>query len=647
MDSTPAAPPGRFLLGTAGHIDHGKTTLLRALTGIDCDRLPEEKQRGLTIDIGFAKLDLPPYQLDVIDVPGHERFIKNMLAGAVGIDVALLTVAADDSVMPQTREHLAILNLLGVECGVVAITKADRVGADWLELVDEDVRQLVAGTFLEGAAIVRTALPGEGPAMGLDELRDALRRVCQSARAKADSGIFRMPIDRSFSVPGRGTVVTGTVWSGQLDVHESIEWLPEVRDVTVRDLQHHGSEVERVRYRQRAAINISSVHHRQVERGQELATAGYLRPSRRLTVELQVLVDSPRAIQHRSLSRVYLGTQEIMARIELLDGPRLEPGECGLAQLQCATAALSVAGQSLIVREQSPLTTIGGGRVLQPCAPAIRRRQRQRVERLQGLRSQDALQRSETAVFFYGVQPWNELNLCRDAALSRCNCRTVVRRLVDCGRLIELTAGDRLVGCIHIDVFTELQQRIVRSVGAYHREQPLAAGLPRAEVAQQSHWRHDSLVLEAILQQLIDSGGLRGDKHLVALPSFAPRLTDAQEGLRQKLLALVLESGMKPRTLAELARATQAEERDVRRMLQLCVTAGELVHLGTELHLHRQTDSLLRDALRQVWRDKEGFTVSQFCKQFDTTRKYAIPICEYLDRIGATRRAGNLRRVCS
>ena len=241
-----------LILGTAGHIDHGKTTLLRALTGIDCDRLPEEKQRGITIDIGFAHLDLEPFQLGIVDVPGHERFIKNMLAGAVGVDIALLVVAADDSVMPQTCEHLSILQLLGVRHGVVAITKCDRVESSWLDLVEDDVRSLVKGTFLESAPVVHTAVSSDGSAQGLDQLRTAIRSVCEQVTQICPSELLRLPVDRAFTVQGLGTVVTGTVWSGRLNVGDEIELLPTKKKVAVRGLQNHGVQAEHVVRGQRA-----------------------------------------------------------------------------------------------------------------------------------------------------------------------------------------------------------------------------------------------------------------------------------------------------------------------------------------------------------------------------------------------------------
>ena len=282
-----------LVLGTAGHIDHGKTALVRALTGVDTDRLPAEKERGITIDLGFAALDLGEYHLALIDVPGHERFIRNMLAGASGLDLAMLIVAADDSVMPQTREHLEILRLLGLAGGVIVLTKCDLADATWLDLVEEEVRSLVRGTFLENAAIVRTsAVTGQG----LDELKEALRVLCSAVKPRHDQGVFRMAIDRSFTIAGHGTVVTGTVASGSVTVGDELEWQPEGRTVRVRGLHRHDRPVERIGRGSRAAVNLVGVHHSEIHRGQELAAPGYLEASRILSVELTESADGRSAV---------------------------------------------------------------------------------------------------------------------------------------------------------------------------------------------------------------------------------------------------------------------------------------------------------------------------------------------------------------
>src|SRR6201997_3133689 len=319
-----------LILGTAGHIDHGKTSLVKALTGIDCDRLPEEKARGITIDIGFAILDLPPYRLGIVDVPGHERFVKNMLAGATGIDLAVLVVAADDSVMPQTREHLEILRLLGLRHGVIALTKCDLVDETTREVVELEIRELVHGSFLESAPIIRTSAH---TGQGLEELKSAIKEVCRKIEDRPGHEWFRLAIDRSFIVQGHGTVVTGSVTSGRVRVGDEVEWLPRGGKGRIRSLQNHDRPGEEVHRGQRAAINLAGVHHEDVVRGQEVATPGYLVPSRVLTVRLHCLADIKRPIKHRAPARFHVGTAEIMGAISLLDCDAIEPGQWALAQV--------------------------------------------------------------------------------------------------------------------------------------------------------------------------------------------------------------------------------------------------------------------------------------------------------------------------
>ncbi|HEY2155933.1 MAG TPA: selenocysteine-specific translation elongation factor, partial [Isosphaeraceae bacterium] len=308
--------PRQFVLGTAGHIDHGKTALVRALTGVDTDRLPDEKRRGITIDLGFAALDVAPHRLAIVDVPGHERFIRNMLAGASGVDLALLVIAADDSVMPQTREHLEILRILGIRAGVVAITKCDLAEPSWVDLVAEEARSLVAGTFLEGAPILRTSAAA---GLGIDELKSNLQKLCATLRPRPDPGPFRMAVDRSFTVAGHGTVVSGTVASGAVALGEGLDWLPRGGSVRVRGLHRHDRPVSSVGRGARAAINLAGVHHAEMVRGDELAEPGYLKPSRVLSVELEVHAELAARLRHRSRYRLHIGTAEVGATLSLLN----------------------------------------------------------------------------------------------------------------------------------------------------------------------------------------------------------------------------------------------------------------------------------------------------------------------------------------
>src|SRR5947209_7360073 len=390
--------PRELILGTAGHIDHGKTSLVKALTGVDTDRLPEEKARGITIDIGFAALDLGEFRLGVVDVPGHERFVKNMLAGATGIDLALLVVAADDSVMPQTREHLEILKLLGLRAGVIALTKCDLVDATTREVVALEVRDLVRDTFLADAPIVPTvATTGEG----IPDLRAALLEACRKAQGLqpvgfADSEWFRLAIDRSFVMQGHGTVVTGSVTSGSVRVGDELDWLPGGERVRVRALHSHDTSVGEIHRGMRAAINLAGIAHEDVFRGQELATPGYLRPTRTVTVRLKAAADARRPLRHRTPVRLHLGTAEILGTVSLLDHDDLKPGEWGLAQLFLEEPAVAVWGQPFVIRESSAATTLGGGRIVQPVARKIRRRHVALIEHVEQLCGEDVERRALT-----------------------------------------------------------------------------------------------------------------------------------------------------------------------------------------------------------------------------------------------------------
>ena len=329
-------PPRTIIIGTAGHIDHGKTALVRALTGIDCDRLPAEKERGITIDLGFANLSLGEIEIGIVDVPGHERFVKNMLAGASGIDLALLVIAADDSVMPQTREHLAILELLQIDRGVIALTKCDIPEGGWIDLVEQEVCDLVADTFLRDAPIVRTSAQ---TGSGISDLKSQIAEIARAITHESRDGFFRLPIDRTFVGQGVGTIVTGTVWSGEMTAGRSVRLLPAGKDVRVRALQSHGRDAERVQRGQRAAINLMGVHHTEIERGNEIVEGDHLSPSRLMTVDLRAVPGAPWPVRNRARVRLHIGTQEILARVRLLESERMEiaPGERAFAQLILAS----------------------------------------------------------------------------------------------------------------------------------------------------------------------------------------------------------------------------------------------------------------------------------------------------------------------
>jgi selenocysteine-specific elongation factor len=630
-----------FIIGTAGHIDHGKTSLVRALTGTDTDRLPEEKKRGITIDIGFARLDLGAFQLGVVDVPGHERFIKNMLAGASGIDLAMLLVAADDSVMPQTHEHLEILQLLGLRHGLVVISKADLAQDEtWLDLVEDEIRGLVAGTFLEGAPIVRTAA---STGRGIDELKRALRELCGRIEATKRADSFRMAVDRSFAVPGHGTVVTGSVWSGRVAVGDELEWLPSGKPVRVRGIQSHERAEEYAERGQRAAINLTGVHHSEMLRGHEIAQPGFLKPSQLFSVRLHVLPSSPRPVKHRSRVRLHIGTAELIASVSLLDANLLERGQWGTAQLFLREPAVATWGQPFVIRSESPMITLGGGQVLQPVARRIARRQLALADRLQALWSPDPAVRAAATLWFYGTQPWTELALARDAGLTRDEVTTVLSRLEEEGAMADLALARGRTLRLHRDLVADFEQRVLQAVGRLHEQNPLHASIPRPKLVAALDYLGDDALVHAIIDRLRHAGRLSGDDRSVARPEFVPKLSPAERRLRTQILDAFEAGGFQPPEPAELEKKAVARSAAVDQIIELCRSEGYLVHIGGAVYLHVKWEEELRRRITTRLRASAGLAVSDIRDMLGTTRKYALPYCEYLDRTGVTRREGDLR----
>ncbi len=627
-----------LILGTAGHIDHGKTALVRALTGIDTDRLQEEKQRGISIDLGFAHLDLGDHRMGVVDVPGHERFIKNMLAGAAGIDLALLVVAADDSVMPQTREHLAILQLLGIPHGVIALTKIDLAEPGWIELVEAEIRSLVAGTFLENAPIIRTSVVTES---GLDDLRAALLDECERARRTDPLQPFRLAVDRSFVMPGIGTVVTGTVWSGRVRAGDVVDWLPAGKKVRIRGIQSHGADQDSASRGQRAALNVPGAHHTEIRRGHELATPGYLVPSTLLTVRLNVLPESPRPLKHRGRIRLYLGTQEVMAGVSMLESNVVEPGGSCLAQLYCVEPVTAVCRQPLVIRAESPLYTIGGGTVLQPVATRIARRDAETIRLLAPLESDDELRRVATTVFFNGTRSVTEHDMCRDAGIPLDDIAGVFERLERDATTVRLDNGDSSLR-LHHDVFARLRHTVLDAVRRYHQETPLETAVPVPVLVQRLHYLERPVVL-GIVHRLLEERAITGDDHSVALAGFEPVLTHTQRRLREVVLDTFRTAGLAPPDVADLSKALDVDEEQLRPIVELCVNQGHLARLGKGLFMHADGEARARELIGVELREGEGLTISQIKNILGVSRKYAVPICEHLDRIGFTRRVADRR----
>jgi selenocysteine-specific elongation factor len=633
--------PHDLILGTAGHIDHGKTALVKALTGIDTDRLPEEKARGITIDIGFARLDLGDYQLGVVDVPGHERFVKNMLAGATGIDLALLVVAADDSVMPQTREHLDILRLLGLRHGVIALTKCDLVDATMREVVAMEVRELVRDSFLADAPLVPTsAATGDGIA----DLKAAIAAAAHKVEERAGSEWFRLAIDRSFVVQGHGTVVTGSVTSGSVRVGDELEWQPRGEKVRVRALHNHDRPVEEVHRGMRAAINLAGVAHEDVIRGQELAAPGYLKPARTLTVHLRASADARRPLKHRTPVRLHLGTAELLATVSLLDRDTLDSGQWGLAQLFLEEPATAVWGQPFVVRESSAATTLGGGRVLQPAARKIRRRHVELIEWVERLAGPDAEARALAVAWFGGFAGITPADLVRGAGIPPDQTQPLAERLLERGRLAAVTLGHSKQLLLHADLLRELEERVLSVLGRLHEQYPLLTAHDRARLQAQLDYIGDEALVSAAVDRLLARKVLVGDARRVARADFKPKLSVNQRKLKDRVVAAYREAGFQPPEPGSFANQAGGNAASLKDLFEVAVGEGWLVRVTDELYLHADHEAeMRRRVMDRLAAGGPGLTVAEIRDLLGTTRKYAVPLCEYLDRSGVTRREGDLR----
>ncbi len=631
-----------LVLGTAGHIDHGKTALVRALTGVDTDRLPAEKQRGITIDLGFAALSLGVHRLALVDVPGHERFVRNMLAGASGLDLAMLVIAADDSVMPQTREHLEILRLLGLAGGLIVLTKCDLVDPSWISLVEDEVRELVRGTFLEQAAIVRTSVV---TGQGIDELKIKLARLCDGITVRQDSGLFRMAIDRSFTVAGHGTVVTGTVASGSVSPGDDLEWQPAGRTVRVRGLHRHDQPVERLGRGSRGAINLVGVHHEVIGRGQELAAPGYLRATRILSVDVACSGDAARGLRHRGRYRVHLGTAEVTATLSLLEGNDLGPDAQQLGQLFLSQPVVAVFGQPFVIREESPPATLGGGRVLQALASRIRRRDQPALERLNRLRSADPVERLAAVLAFLGLKPWTERGLSAQSGLPVDQVVPVLDQLTATGSLVDVPVGPRRSLRILAEFVLDLEDRVLRALGRLHAARPRLSAIPRAHLSAELPDLGNDALISGIVDRLSARGKVTVEARTVAVKGYEPRLSQGERRLKSELLESIRKGGMSPPEVADLATAAGGRAAVVPELLALLRDEQKLVELSSSLYLDIDVEAELRRKVIERLSDGSTMTMADLRDLLGTTRKYAVPIGEYLDRIGLTRRDGDVRKL--
>jgi len=633
-----------LILGTAGHIDHGKSSLIKALTGIDTARLPEEKKRGITIELGYSFLELPPFRLGIVDVPGHERFVRQMLSGATGMDLALLVIAADDSIKQQTREHLDILRMLDLPAGVIALTKADLVEPDWLELVEEEIRGLVENTFLARAPIIPFSAK---TLFGLDALKSALAYAAtiaaNSSRQLQLSSPFRMAIDRCFPVEGYGTVVTGSVGSGTLRVGDTVEIQPQGISARVRGLHNHDQIADEVHRGQRAAVNLGGIHHEQIGRGDEIAEPGHLVPSRRLFAEILMLDTAIRPLVDRTRVRVHLGTNELLGVVRLVgDGP-LAPGTTGNAMITLADPCVATWGQPLVIRQESPMFTIGGGRVLHPVAPEIRKFSGEDVVQVQALASPDPTVRAGAAAWFSDAETWSHDQLARSAGIV--DTAAAWNQLLQQDVMLEIRASASRNLTIHRGRFAQIQDSLRRILERMHDQNPLRLTHQMASLMAAAQHVGPSEILNAAIRQLVTDKVLIHRGQTVSLEGKGPKLTKNERLQLDEMLEQVRAAGLAAPTIAQIQKSATRSRDSIPQLVQIGVGSGDLALLGTDIVVHQQTIETVVQRLRSQYGGGKQFTVSDLREFLDTSRRYAIPLCEFLDEAGITKRNGDQREM--
>ncbi|HWQ98724.1 MAG TPA: selenocysteine-specific translation elongation factor [Clostridia bacterium] len=627
------------IIGTAGHVDHGKTCLVKALTGIDTDRLEEEKKRGITIELGFAYLTLPDgSRAGIIDVPGHERFIKNMLAGAGGIDLALLVIAADEGVMPQTREHLGILSMLDIKSGIVALTKSDLVEPDWLEFVTEDVRAELKGTFLQDAPIIPVS---SATGAGIETLRAELIRRIQQVKPKDVETSFRMPVDRVFTVKGFGTVVTGTLIEGTLRVGDAVTVYPNSASSKVRNLQVHGQDVEEAFAGQRVAVNLAAMKKDEVDRGDTLAKSGSMEPSMMLDVKLNVFSDSPREIENGSVLHLYHGTRNTLCKTILLDRDVLKPGESCYAQLRLSEQIAVKSGDRYIVRFYSPIETIGGGEILESNPVKQKRFQQETLDRLAIKEYGSSAEKTLLALLENSPKfiKLDELAKKRSVHLEQ-----LLRELeqdVDPALLVRIT--DQLV--LHAGYWQALKTKLQELMEAYHVKNPLQAGIRLDELKQRLLPDCEPAVADAVLARFAQEGTLRIERQRAALAGFTVRLSPEQRRLSDEIESLYRESGVTVPELDELLARYPNQAPSVKQVLQMLMDQGTLLNISAELYLHREAFLLALDEMEKIQSECGVISLGDFRDRVGTSRKYALPILTYCDNRKLTRRTEDLRKL--
>lgn len=633
-----------LIIGTAGHIDHGKTTLIKALTGRNTDRLKEEQKRGISIDLGFTYFDLPSGQrAGIIDVPGHEKFIKNMLAGVMGMDIVLLVVAADEGIMPQTKEHLSILNLLGIDKGFVVLTKVDLVDEEWMNLVEEEVEEEIKGTFLEGSSILRVSSTKNS---GIKEVINLLDEYVKDIEDRNTHDLPRMPIDRVFSISGFGTVVTGTLLSGNLKIGDEIQIYPGFDTARIRTLQVHDENVQVAYAGQRVAVNLAGIKKEQIIRGNVLAPVEQMKETLMIDTKVKLLDDINISIKTRTRLRLYLGTKELFCRIVLLDKEVLNPGEESYAQLRLEEEIVAKRGDRFILRFYSPMFTIGGGIVLEPNANKKRKLDQVTLEelKLKELGNQEDILENiikEKSSEFLNIKELAAITaILEGELLEEVNSLFKKEKIV----LFNLTKDTYP---IHISYFNNIKEKILKDIKEFHNKYPLRPGIPKELIRRKYLKNAIPKVGETFIQNLIDSGTIAQDLDVIKLSDFHIKYNDKQLKIKRDILIKYKEDLYMIPRVQDIINMLQYNKDDIDEVFNSLLNTKELIRLDEEIYIQKDlyNNSILK--LKDFIIKNGSITVGEFRDLLNTNRKIALILLELYDQQGITKREENKRILTS
>jgi selenocysteine-specific elongation factor len=631
----------QIILGTAGHIDHGKTSLIKAVTGTDTDRLKEEKERGITIELGFASLDLPNGQhVGIVDVPGHEKFVKNMVAGATGIDIVVMVIAADEGVMPQTREHMEICTLLGIKHGFVALTKIDMVDEEWLELAMEDVRDFTAGTFLENTPIVPVSAVKE---KGLQEFTRVLETICNQVPDRSMSSLFRLPVDRVFTMKGFGTVITGSLISGRVQVGDTVMIYPSMISSKVRGIQVHNQGVNMAEAGQRTAINFQGLEKAAIKRGEMLALPGTLKPSFMVDLQLQYLASNKKPIKNRTRVRFHTGTSEILGNLVLLDREELPPAEKAAIQLRLDEPVCLVKDDRFVIRSYSPVRTIGGGQVLNPIPPKHKRFKADVVEGLQSIAERSAEDLIAYNIDQTGFAGASFSDLVLMTNISEKSLDQQLQALLSRKTALLVDRDSRIF--MHTSSFQQLKQDLTGHLERYHKTNPLKAGMPKEELKTKLPPNLSPKLFNLLINQMLKDGEISVVEDTVHLASHTVALGADQEDIRDKIIKTYRESGLQPPYFKELGKQLTADPARARDVLNLLVKEGRLVKVKEDLFFDTDAVTRLKQRLVEFLTVHGEISTPQFKEMTAASRKYVIPLIEFFDAQNFTIRIGDIRKL--